>query len=99
MEGWCKERHNKDENNKLEGLHQRPDQMEDTRWEGQNFPEVVAPEEEEEEEEEEDEEVMLCGTFVTRTDCTFIVVSFMSHNSNYICSLLHHKKFHFVRFL
>ena len=49
MGGWCKERHNKDENNKLEGLRQRPDRMEDTRWEGQNFPEVVAPQEEEEE--------------------------------------------------
>ena len=46
----CKERHNKNENNKLEGLHQRPDQMEDTRWEGQNFSEVVAPQKEEEEE-------------------------------------------------
>ena len=51
MGGWCKERHNKDENNKLEGLHQKPDQMEETRWEGQNFSEVVAPQEEEEEEE------------------------------------------------
>ena len=49
MEGWCKERHNKDENNKMEGLHQRPDQMEDTRWEGQNFFEVVEPQKEEEE--------------------------------------------------
>ena len=48
MGGWCKEQHNKDENNKLEGLVQRPDQMEDTRWEGQNFSEVVAPQEEEE---------------------------------------------------
>jgi len=48
MGGWCKERYNKDENNKLEGLHQKPDQMEETRWEGQNFPEVVAPQEEEE---------------------------------------------------
>jgi len=54
MEGWCKERHNKDENNKLEGLHQRPDQMEDTRWEGQNFSEIVAPEEEEKEDEVEE---------------------------------------------
>jgi len=51
MEGWCKERYNKDENNKLEGLHQKPDQMEETRWEGQNFSEVVAPQEEEEKEE------------------------------------------------
>ena len=50
MEGWCKERYNKDENNKLEGLHQKPDQMEETRWEGQNFSEVVAPQEEKEEE-------------------------------------------------
>jgi len=31
MGGCCKERHNKDENNKLEGLHQRSDRMEDTR--------------------------------------------------------------------
>ena len=50
MGGWCKEWHNKDENNKLEGLHQRPDQMEDTCWEGQNFSEVVARQKEEEEE-------------------------------------------------
>jgi len=42
MGGWCKEWYNKDENNKLEGLHQKPDQMEETRWEGQNFSEVVA---------------------------------------------------------
>ena len=42
MEGWCKERYNKDENNKLEELHQKPDQMEETGWEGQNFSEVVA---------------------------------------------------------
>jgi hypothetical protein len=48
MGGWCKERYNKGENNKLEGLHQKPDQMEETRWEGQNFSEVVAPQEEEE---------------------------------------------------
>jgi len=48
MGGWCKERYNKDENNKLEGLHQKPDQMEETRWEGQNFSEVVTPQEEEE---------------------------------------------------
>ena len=48
MGGWCKERYNKDENNKLEGLHQKPEQMEETRWEGQNFSEVVAPQEEEE---------------------------------------------------
>ena len=48
MGGWCKERYNKDEHNKLEGLHQKPDQMEETRWEGQNFSEVVAPQEEEE---------------------------------------------------
>jgi len=46
MGGWCKERYNKDENNKLEGLYQKPDQMEETRWEGQNFSEVVAPQEE-----------------------------------------------------
>ena len=59
MGGWRKERHNKYENNKLEGLFQRPDQMEDARWEGQNFSEVVAPHEEEEEVvvEEEEEEV------------------------------------------
>jgi hypothetical protein len=48
MGGWCKERYNKDENNKLEGQHQKPDHIEETRWEGQNFSEVVAPEEEEE---------------------------------------------------
>jgi hypothetical protein len=30
----------------LEELHQKPFQMEKTRWEGQNFSEVVAPEEE-----------------------------------------------------
>ena len=59
MGGWCKERYNKDENNKLEGLHQKPDQMEETGWEGQNFSEVVAPQEEDEEEEEEEEEVSL----------------------------------------
>ena len=39
----------RDKNNKLEGLHQRLDQMEDSRWEGKNFPEVVAPQEQEEE--------------------------------------------------
>jgi len=50
MGGWCKERYNKDENNKLEGLHQKPDQIEGTHWEGQNFSEVVAPQEEKEEE-------------------------------------------------
>jgi len=55
MGGWCKERYNKDENNKLEGLHQKQGQMEETRWEGQNFSEVVAPQEEEEEEEEEED--------------------------------------------
>jgi len=48
MEGLCKERYNKNENNKLEGLHQKPYQMEETRWEGQNFSEFVAPQEEEE---------------------------------------------------
>jgi len=48
MGGWCKEQYNKDENNKLEGLHQKLDQTEETRWEGQNFSEVVAPQEEEE---------------------------------------------------
>jgi NACalpha-BTF3-like transcription factor len=56
MGGWCKERYNKDESNKLEGLHHKPDQMEETRWEGQNFSEVLAPQEVEEEEEEEEEE-------------------------------------------
>ena len=50
MGGRCKARHNKDENNKLEGMHQKPDQMEETHWEGQNFSEVVVPQEEEEEE-------------------------------------------------
>ena len=49
MRGWCKERYNKDENNKLEGLHQKPDQMEIIHWGGQNFSDVVAPQEEEEE--------------------------------------------------
>jgi len=48
MGGWYKEWHNKDENNKLEGLHQRPDQMEVTRWERQNISEDVAPQKEEE---------------------------------------------------
>jgi hypothetical protein len=50
MGGWCKERYNKDENEKLEGLHQKPDQIEETGWDGQNFSEVVAPRDEEEEE-------------------------------------------------
>ena len=50
MGGWCKERYNKVKNNKLEGLHQKPDKMEETRWEGQNFSEVVAPQEEEDQE-------------------------------------------------
>ena len=49
MGGWCKKWHKKYENNKLEGLHQKPVQMERIRWEGQNL-----SEEEEEEEEEED---------------------------------------------
>ena len=49
MEGRCKERYNEDENNKLEGMYQKPDQMEETCWEGQNFSEVVVPLEEEEE--------------------------------------------------
>ena len=44
MGGWCKQQYNKDENNKL---HQKPDQMEETHWEGQNFSEVVVPLEEE----------------------------------------------------
>ena len=47
MGGWCKERYNKDENNKLEGLHLKPDQMEEICWEGQNFSEVVPQKEEE----------------------------------------------------
>jgi hypothetical protein len=38
----------KAENNKLDGLHQKPDQTEETRCEGQNFSEVVAPQEEKE---------------------------------------------------
>jgi len=46
MGGWCKDRYNEDENNKLEELHQKPDQMEETRWEGQNFSEVVVSQEE-----------------------------------------------------
>jgi len=40
---------NKSGNNKLEGMHQEPDQMEETCWEGQNFSEVVVPQVEEEE--------------------------------------------------
>ena len=32
----------------MEGLRQKPTQMERIRWEGQNFFEVVAPQEEEE---------------------------------------------------
>ena len=32
-------------------MHQKPDQIEETRWKGQNDSEVVAPQEEEEEEE------------------------------------------------
>ena len=50
MGEWCKERYNKDENNKLEGLHHKLDQVGETRWEGQNFSEVVARQEEEGEE-------------------------------------------------
>jgi len=61
MGRWCKERYNKGENNKLEGLHQKPDRMEETRWEGQNFSEVVAPEEEKE---EDIYEVMLLKYFL-----------------------------------
>ena len=49
MGGWCKNWYNKNENNELEGLHQKPAQMERIRCEGQNFSEVVAPQEEEEE--------------------------------------------------
>ena len=56
MEGWCKEWYNKDENNKLEGLHQKPAQMEKIGWEGQNF-----SEEEEEEKEKEKEERACMG--------------------------------------
>jgi hypothetical protein len=41
--GGCKKRHNKNENNKLEELHQKPFQMEIIRWEGQNFSVVVVP--------------------------------------------------------
>jgi hypothetical protein len=48
MGGWCKERYNKDGNNKPEGLHQKLDQMEETCREDRNFSEVVAPQEEEE---------------------------------------------------
>jgi hypothetical protein len=47
MGGWCKERHNKDENDRLEGLHRKPYPMEETHWAGQNVSEVVAPQEEE----------------------------------------------------
>jgi hypothetical protein len=35
--------YNQNENNKVEGLHQKPAQMQRIRWEGQNFSEVVAP--------------------------------------------------------
>ena len=35
--------------------------MEETRWEGQNFSEVVAPQEEEEEEEEEEDLLHVSG--------------------------------------
>jgi hypothetical protein len=50
MGGWSKKRYNKVKN-KLEGLHQKPDKMEETRWEGQNFSKVVVPQEEEEDQE------------------------------------------------
>jgi hypothetical protein len=60
MGGCCKERCNKD-GNKLEGLRQKPDQMEETRWEGQNFSKVVARQEEEEEEEEAEERPFFCN--------------------------------------
>jgi len=53
----CKERHTSSKDgNKLEGKHQKTDQKEVSRWEGQNFSEVVVPREEEEEEEEIEEE-------------------------------------------
>jgi hypothetical protein len=42
VRGWC----NKHENKQLEGLHEEPTQMELSRWEGQNFSEVVVPQEE-----------------------------------------------------
>jgi hypothetical protein len=63
MGGWCKERYNKDQNNKLEGLYQKPDHMEETRWEGQNFSEVVAPQEEKEEEDTTNTAVMNLQVF------------------------------------
>ena len=40
--------------------------MEETRWEGQNFSEVVAPQEEEEEEEESGKDFMLTLYYVSR---------------------------------
>ena len=44
-------------------MHQRPDQMEDSRWEGQNFSEVVAPQEEEEED--------ISSIYYIRYNCMF----------------------------
>jgi hypothetical protein len=41
--------YNKNENFQLEGLHQKPPQMEKNSLRSQNFSEVVAPKEEEEE--------------------------------------------------
>ena len=59
----CKERHSKDENNKLEGMHQKPDQIEEIRWESQNFSEFVVPQEE--------EEVVLCSAIFSENCAAF----------------------------
>jgi hypothetical protein len=56
--------------NKLEGLHQKPDKREETRREGQNFSEVVAPQEEEEEEEEKRRKRSRTTTTTTTTTKT-----------------------------
>ena len=45
-------------------MHQKPDQMEEIRWEGQNFSEVVVSQEEEEEEEEYTTHLKYHNTFV-----------------------------------
>jgi hypothetical protein len=54
-------------NNKLEGLHQKPGQMEETRREGQNFFEVVAP--------QEDEESSLYIVFFMAYPCPFVTMT------------------------
>jgi len=76
MGGWCKAWYN-NENNKLEGLHQRPDQMEGTRWEGQNFSEVVASQKEEED--------VLCAVTIMSL---FVYVSAICDAISTICAEL-----------